>query len=78
VAKGGFGYSTLTPTDPGIGLIGLDFPHPGLGLLYQPLKRDDAFAYPQVAHEDFLARVLKEHGVQIDGPGFDPRGRDRG
>jgi hypothetical protein len=75
VAEGGFGYSTLIPTEPGIGLLGLYFPHAELGLLYHPLNRDDAFVYARVTHESFRGRVLAEHGVRIDGPTFGSSGR---
>jgi hypothetical protein len=67
-ADGGFGYAVLTPTEPGIGLIGLNFSHGRLGLLYHPLARDDPFPYLNVTRQEFRARVLDEHGVDIDGP----------
>lgn len=70
VATGGFGYATLAPTNPGIGLLGLYFPHAGLGLLYHPLVRDKPFVYPRLTHAEFRARVLTDHGVDVDGPRF--------
>jgi hypothetical protein len=69
VAEGGFGYSTLVPVEPGIGMLGLYFPHAGLGLLYHPLCRDDPFVYARVTHTQFRARVLDAHGVALHGPG---------
>ena len=69
VAEGGFGYSTLVPVVPGIGVLGLYFPHRGLGLLYTTLsRRDDAFVYTGVTQGQFRACVADEHGVEIDGP----------
>jgi hypothetical protein len=73
VAEGGFGYSTLVPCEPGIGVLGLYFPHPGLGLLYHPLARDDPFVYRHVTHAGFRARVLEGHGVELVGPDFGSR-----
>ena len=70
VASGGFGYATLVPEQPGIGMLGLYFPHAGLGLLYHPLRRNDPFVYTRVSHAAFRARVSAEHGIAIDGPGF--------
>lgn len=70
VAEGGFGYSMLVPTEPGIGLVALYFPHAGLGLLYHPLSRDDAFVYSHVNQAEFRSRVLSDHGVDVDGPTF--------
>ncbi len=67
-AEGGFGYSTLIPTQPGIGIVGLYFPHAALGLLYHPLKQDDAFVFRQVTHAEFQVGVRDDHGVQIGGP----------
>jgi hypothetical protein len=68
-ASGGFGYMLLVPVESGIGVIGLHFPHAGLGLLYHPLSRDDPYVYTQVTHADFRRRVHDDHGMAIDGPG---------
>jgi hypothetical protein len=70
VARGGFGYATLVPEQPGIGMLGLYFPHAGLGLLYHPLRRDEPFVYPRMSHAAFRACVLAEHGIAINGPAF--------
>lgn len=69
VANGGFGYMLLVPVESGIGVIGLHFPHAGLGLLYHPLSRDDPYVYTRVTHADFRRRVHDDHGLAIDGPG---------
>ncbi len=68
VADGGFGYCLLHPTDPGIGMVGLHFPHRGLGLLYHPLRYDGPAIYRDVSHEEFRAAVVEDHGVAINGP----------
>lgn len=68
VATGGFGYCVLVPTGSGTGVIGLHFPHAGLGLLYHPLAQDEAFSYNRVAHGEFRDAVLRDHGISIDGP----------
>lgn len=68
IADGGFGYCLLHPTDPGIGLVGLHFPHRGLGFLYHPLSYDGPAIYRDVSHEEFRAAVADDHGVAINGP----------
>lgn len=67
-AKGGFGYNVLHAAEPGIGLIGLYFPHAGLGLLYHPLAYDHPIAYRRVTHDEFRAAVAEDHAVNVDGP----------
>lgn len=66
-AQGSFGYNLLPCTEPGIAVVGLYFPHAGLGLLYHPLAYDDALAYRGVTHDEFRAAVTADHGVDIDG-----------
>jgi hypothetical protein len=68
VADGGFGYSLLHPIDPGIGMVGLHFPHRGLGFLYHPLGYDGPAIYRDVSHEEFRAAVAEDHSIAIDGP----------
>lgn len=67
-ALGGFGYNLLHSAEPGIGLIGLYFPHAGLGLVYHPLAYDDPLVYRRVTHDEFRAAVSEDHGIEIDGP----------
>jgi hypothetical protein len=68
VADGGFGYCLLHPTDPGIGIVGLHFPHRDLGFLYHPLCYDGPAIYRDVSHEEFRAAVEEDHNVPINGP----------
>lgn len=74
VANGGFGFSMLVPDEPGVGIVGLYFPHPALGLLYHPLAQEEPFAYRDVTDAEFRTRVLGDHGVSISGPVLGPRG----
>jgi hypothetical protein len=67
-ATGGFGYNLLHAETPGIGLIGLYFPHGSLGLVYHPLVHDDPIVYAGVTHDEFRAAVAEDHEIEIDGP----------
>lgn len=66
-AQGGFGFNLLQSAAPGIGAIGLFFPHAGLGLLYHPLSYDDPLVYRHVTHDEFREAVAEDHGIEIDG-----------
>jgi hypothetical protein len=68
VPDGGFGYCLLHPVNRGIGMVGLYFPHQGLGFLYHPLSYDGPAIYREVSHQDFRAAVAEDHGVAINGP----------
>jgi hypothetical protein len=72
VANGGFGYSMLVPVEPGIGIVGLYFPHAHLGLLYHPLARDEPFVYPRVSHSELREAIRSEHDVELHPAGFGP------
>lgn len=67
VPNGGFGYCLLHPTDPGIGMVGLHFPHRNLGFLYHPLRYDGPAIFRGVSHGDFRAAVAEDFGVSING-----------
>jgi hypothetical protein len=69
-ANGGFGYTQLSPSQPGIGLVGLYFPHARLGLIYHPLVYDGPAFYRDISHDEFVRAVEEDHAVAIDGPRF--------
>jgi hypothetical protein len=66
-AEGGFAFSVLTPTQPGVAAIGIHFAQGQVGLLYAPLAGRDPVAYPLVNHDQFRAVVRTEHGIDIEG-----------
>ena len=66
-AQGGFGFNLLQSAAPGIGAVGLYFPHGSLGLLYHPLAYDDPLVYRRVTHDEFREAVAEDHGIDIDG-----------
>ena len=70
VAEGGFGYSVLAPSEPGIGMVALYFPHAGLGMLYAPLKRDGPCVYPRVMQAELCDRLMTDTDVMFGGASF--------
>lgn len=68
VADGAFSYALLTPSAPGIGLIGLYFAFGRCGILYHPLSHTAPLIYSGTSYEEFIAAVSEDHGVTIEGP----------
>jgi hypothetical protein len=72
-AGGGFSYFVLTPTEPGIGAIGLYFAEGRLGVLYAPLLLDQPERYPNLSAYEFMENVRERRGVCLRGlVGEDP------
>ena len=67
-AEGGHAYSVLVPMRPGPGAVGLHFQQGQLGLLYHPLHDRYPFHYLRTSHDEFRAAVLRDHGLNIQGP----------
>jgi hypothetical protein len=70
VAEGGFGYSVLAPSEPGVGMVALYFPHAGLGMLYAPLKQDEPCVYPRVTQAELYDCLMTDTGVMFAGASF--------
>lgn len=68
VADGAFSYALLTPSAPGIGLVGLYFAFGRCGILYHPLSQTAPAIYGGTSHDEFIAAVSEDHGVTIEGP----------
>jgi hypothetical protein len=69
-AHGDYSYAILTPEEPGIGAIGIYFLEGRLGLLYEPLRRDDPQPFSNVSVADFKRLVRERHGIPLGGIGI--------
>jgi hypothetical protein len=67
VANGGFGFMQHSPSEPGVGIVGLYFPHARLGLIFHPLAYDGPVFYRRVTHDEFRKAVQEDFAVPIDG-----------
>lgn len=65
--RGAFSYFVLTPTDPGIGAVGIYFVEGSLGVLYAPLLLDEPASVAKVSLKDFVNAVEDDYGIRLDG-----------
>jgi hypothetical protein len=65
--RGSLAVFMLTPTQPGVGAIGLYFLEGELGLLYAPLVRDKPEPYPSVSVHEFCEQVHLKRGIELGG-----------
>lgn len=68
--EGGFSYSIMAPSVPGIPIVGLYILQGRLGFVYAPLQHDKPDAIANVSQDEFRAYVSSKYGVSIDGPGL--------
>ena len=68
--RGSFSYYVLTPTQPGVGVVGIYFPEGRLGLLYAPLLSDQVEQYSKVTQDQFMELVRLRRSVQLEGIGL--------
>jgi hypothetical protein len=67
-AEGGFAYSVLGPSIPGIGAIGVHFYQARLGALFYPVELEAPALFRNVGHDEFRAAVRGGFGFDIQGP----------
>ncbi len=68
VQEGGYAVSVVEPAEPGTPALGLSFPRAKLGLVYLPLKYDQAQVVRDVSPNDFPQVVLQRFGVAMKQP----------
>ena len=66
-AHGDFSFTILTPQESGVGAIGIYFVEGRLGLLYYPMKSDEAQPFSNVSVAGFKDAVRRKHGFSLDG-----------
>jgi hypothetical protein len=66
-AEGGYSYSIMTPSEAGIGAVGIHFYQGNLGALFYPTKSANAITYKNVSAEQFKEKVCEEFGFEIEG-----------
>jgi hypothetical protein len=65
--EGSLSYFFLSPSQPGVGAVGLYFMEGRLGVLYAPLAGDDPMKYPRVSLAQFVELVRLRHGISLEG-----------
>jgi hypothetical protein len=66
-ASGGYSYVILPPTTPRPQLA-VHFAQARFGYLYSPIDLDEPLTFNDVSHEEFVARIRAEHGIEVSGP----------
>jgi hypothetical protein len=66
-SHGDFTRTILAPQESGVGAIGIYFVEGRLGLLYYPMKSDEAQPFSNVSVTGFKDAVRSRHGFSLDG-----------
>jgi hypothetical protein len=68
VEEGGYAVSVVEPEEPGTPALGLSFPLARIGMIYLPLKYDEAQIIMDVSPNDFAKVVLDRFAVAMSDP----------
>jgi hypothetical protein len=65
--QGGYNYTVLTPSRPGIGAVGTYVLQGRFGWLFHPLELDEAVCYADCSCDEFIQHVRDEYSIDLDG-----------
>jgi hypothetical protein len=68
VEEGGYAVSVVEPAEPGTPALGLSFPRARMGMIYLPLKYDQAQVLHDVSPNEFSRVVLERFGIAMNQP----------
>lgn len=69
-AEGGYSYYLLTPSESGVGVIGVFFPQGNVGYLFHPRRTEVPFNVPASSVQEFVGEVRRRWALSLSPPPF--------